>query len=407
MVTQEIHEKVQEKGNAHSAFWVRILRVGDKIGEKTTTRITSNMVVQDCTLAPLYGLRKDHKSGVDTHNEPPIRPVCGAVVAYSRKLTHIISYILNEVWKDVKSVCLNTEEMLSEFKQLNDNHITKDIIVGSADVNVLYPSLDVDFTVEKVCEVLYNSEIHVEGVDMEELGLYLALNLSEVELEKLGLLPYCPTRKTRRGRPPVITGCAMSDTRDKRFQPWLPPSRAPHELVVRKMLIEALRIVLIFIMKNHLYTFDNEIRLQSKGGPIGLQLTGVLAQLFMVWWDRELEDKLVRIGLKLWTYKRYVDDINNIMTPPKLGVRFDGNKLIEDERSLEEDQVLDADERTMRLFQSVANSIHPSIEVEIDCPSRHHDGKLPILDVKVWIEKRNRDGESQGENRVLHEYYSK
>ena len=127
----------------------------------------------------------------------------------------------------------------------------------------------------------------------------------------------------------------------------------------------------------------------------------------MVWWDRELEDKLVRIGLKLWTYKRYVDDISNIMTPPKLGVRFDGDKLIEDERSVEEDQVLDVDERTMRLFQSVANSIHPSIEVEIDCPSRHHDGKLPILELKVWIEKRIRDGESQGENRVLHEYYSK
>ena len=72
----------------------------------------------------------------------------------------------------------------------------------------------------------------------------------------------------------------------------------------------------------------------------------------MVWWDRELEDKLVRIGLKLWTYKRYVDDINNIMTPPKLGVRFDGDKLIEDERSVEEDRVLDVDERTMRLRYS-------------------------------------------------------
>ena len=119
------------------------------------------MVVQDCTLAPLYGLRKDHKSGVVTHNEPPIRPVCGAVVAYSRKLSHIISYILNEVWKDAESVYLNTEEMLAEFKRLNDDHITEDIIVGSAEVKALYPSLDVDFTVEKVCEVFYNSEIYM------------------------------------------------------------------------------------------------------------------------------------------------------------------------------------------------------------------------------------------------------
>ena len=127
----------------------------------------------------------------------------------------------------------------------------------------------------------------------------------------------------------------------------------------------------------------------------------------MVWWDRELGDRLARIGLKLWTYKRYVDDINNIMTPPKLGVRFDGDKLIEDEKSVEEVRALDADERTMRLFQSVAKSILPSIVVKIDCPSRNHDDKLPILDLKVWIEKRNRDGRSQSESRVLHEYYSK
>ena len=37
-------------------------------------------------------------------------------------------------------------------------------------------------------------------------------------------------------------------------------------------------------------------------------------------------------------------------------------------------------------------------------PSQRHDGKLPILDLKVWIEKRNR---SQSESRVLHEYYLK
>ena len=77
-------------------------------------------------------------------------------------------------------------------------------------------------------------------------------------------------------------------------------------------------------------------------GPIGLELTGVLAQLFMVWWDRELGDRLARIGLKLWTYKCYVDDINNIMTPPKLQLRFHSDTLIEDEKSVEEDQALDA-----------------------------------------------------------------
>ena len=45
-----------------------------------------------------------------------------------------------------------------------------EVIVGSADVKALYPSLDVDFTVDKVCEVFYGSEVRVEGVNVEELG---------------------------------------------------------------------------------------------------------------------------------------------------------------------------------------------------------------------------------------------
>ena len=46
----------------------------------------------------------------------------------------------------------------------------------------------------------------------------------------------------------------------------------------------------------------------------------------------------------------------------------------------------------MLLFQSIGNSIHLSIRLEVDYSSRHEDGKLPILDLKVWIEKRRRVG---------------
>ena len=88
-----------------------------------------------------------------------------------------------------------------------------------------------------------------------------------------------------------------------------------------------------------------------------------------------------RIEIELWMYKRYVDDVNSIMGVPQLGMRFDGDKLVRNEVAAEEDRSIEADERAMRLFKSVANSIHPSIETEIDCPSRHDDHKLPILDL--------------------------
>ena len=113
------------------------------------------------------------------------------------------------------------------------------------------------------------------------------------------------------------------------------------------------------------------------------------------------------VGLKLWLYKRYVDDVASIMNVPRPGLRFDGNNLVEDEVLADADQWVEADERAMRLFQSVANSIHHSIEMEIDYPSRHDDRKLPILDLKIRIESRERREQQQNENIILHGFYSK
>ena len=157
---------------------------------------------------------------------------------------------MTEVWKDEESVCLNTEEMLADFKRVNDSHIVEDIIVGSADVKALYPSLDIPFTVEKACEVFYTSAVQVVGLNTEELGLYLSLNRTEVELRDVGLLKFCPRHKTNRGRPPTITGCALDESKTKRFKPWLPPSEVPDENTIRKMFTEAMKIALSFIMKN-------------------------------------------------------------------------------------------------------------------------------------------------------------
>ena len=248
----------------------------------------------------------------------------------------------------------------------------------------------------------------MEGIDVGELGLYLALNRKELQLRKLDLLQFCPTRKTNRRRPPTITGCALDEDKVKRYGPWTPPREKPDKQKVRQMFTEAMKIALLFIMENHVYTFDNEMKLQSKGGPIGLKLTGILAQVFMVWWDGEFKRKMENVGLRLWLYKRYVDDIDSIMSVPKAGLRFDGNNLVENELVAEIDQRREPDERAMRLFQSIANSIHSSIQMEIDYPSCHDDRKLPILDLKVWISERNNLRRDQERTFiVLHEFFSK
>ena len=71
--------------------------------------------------------------------------------------------------------------------------------------------------------------------------------------------------------------------------------------------------------------------------------------------------------------------------------------VIQDEQVIEDLEVL-ADVRTMREMRKMANSICPIIQMAEDCPGLNSDGKLPILDLKVWVD-------SKGE--ILYEFYRK
>ena len=50
------------------------------------------------------------------------------------------------------------------------------------------------------------------------------------------------------------------------------------------------------------------------------------------------------------------------------------------------------DKGNMLTVQGVANTIHPSIQVTIDCPSKHTDVKMPVLDLNVWPAQRQSQG---------------
>ena len=184
-------------------------------------------------------------------------------------------------------MCVNsTEEMIAVMKMANNVQVDNDLVVGSADVKALYPSLDIDFTIENVCDVFFESDVQVKGVDYEEVGLYLAINTEPEVLQRSNIADVCLTRKFKRGRKPTITASGTEEKKEKRLKPWNPPKKQADEHAKRLMLREALNVALTVIMKNHVYTFNNEIKKQAKGGPIGLKLTGALAQIFMIWWDR-------------------------------------------------------------------------------------------------------------------------
>ena len=396
IVDEAAHLRAQKEANAHTVMWTRMLKAGENSSTKASSgmqRVKDNMQVHNHGYAPLYSLRKDHKEVGNVTQGPPTRPVCGGSAAYNSKFSHFLGLILRPVWQETETACQSTEELLAAVNDLNKSgQLDHMCTIGSADVKALYPSIDVDFTCEKVAEMYMSSSVEVDedSVDKRELGLYLALNRPPTALRALGIQRYCPTRKSRRGRPPNITGSAPKREED-RFKAWNDPEEKPDRVATKKMIAEALSIGVNFTMKNHLYGFNGEMRRQAKGGPIGLALTGDVAQILMAWWDRQLIEKLEAAGMKVLLYKRYVDDIILVVRNTVRGQSSSKPR----------------DEANMCTVQEVANTIHPSIEVTFDCPSKHEDLKMPVLDLKAWL-SHNVDPESREPVvEMMHEHYTK
>ena len=70
------------------------------------------------------------------------------------------------------------------------------------------------------------------------------------------------------------------------------PRRKPTKMEERTMLGKAIEIMIKTGMENHVYRFHNKIRIQKKGGPIGLALTGEVADCYMLNWDRKILEKV-------------------------------------------------------------------------------------------------------------------
>ena len=389
--TEEEHVKAQKIANAHAAFWSRILNISkstgrnEEQGEKNHIRAKNNLIAENCELPPIYGLRKDHKKVEDETKGPPLRPVCSATSAYNSKLAHLMNKVLIQIWKGEEENCASTEELLAEFDKLNKEGIPEKAFIGSADVVALYPSLDIKEVTRVVGEMIEESNVEIEGVDYNEIGMYLAVNNEREELEREGIDEMCHKRIAQRGRKPTLTGQAKHSEEERRGK-WHEPKRKPtSNKEKKKLLAEAIKIALKFILENHFYTFNREKKRQKEGGPIGLVVTDAIAKIYMTWWDRKVKAEAKKEGMEILLYRRYVDDIN-IIARVSRGEREEyGEK------------------EGMELFKQIGNGIHKSIQLEIDYPEKHEDKKMPLLDVKVWMMERN----DRNKKVIMYEHYRK
>ena len=231
------------------------------------------------------------------------------------------------------------------------------------------------------------SDVEFQNVDLDELGLFLMLTASKESLQSNDVLKFCPTRKSK-GRTPTLTASGINKKPEKRWSGWTKSNCKPESSqAIKELVTYALRISLLATLQNHIYTFDRKLYQQLRGGAIGVGIAGDVALLFMVWWDRELKQRLQSKGISLQMYSRYVDDINLVA------------KAIPNKTDEQNDKV------TMQHIKEIANEIHTSIKVTIDYPSNHSNNRMPVLDLEQWIE--NIQVNNKEKHQILFSHYMK
>ena len=136
------------------------------------------------------------------------------------------------------------------------------------------------------------------------------------------------------------------------------PERRPTAQERRPMFALLLELMVMRVMKNHIYSFNGVNKLQQDGGPIGLKLSGAVAKVVMLSWSRRFvaaaTTALASFAyFQLYLLLFYVDDTGIAVEELEPGCRFieeEGRVRVVQEE-VENDRAVAGDLRTARVLQ--------------------------------------------------------
>ena len=414
----------QDRMNGHCSMWLKFTNMGTDWDQQQ--RIREALLRYGHCVPPLYGLVKDHKpeGSYDPNFGPPYRPVCGASFGPNSAMSDVLSEWIDVLADEMTGGCevRATEELSYHFEATNLRLIaeaknggvrqkgdlflnsvggTGGITIGSLDVVSMFPSLKAVPVSKMAAQAVLDSSVEFAGVDYQMLGIYLALSYPRHELVKLGISDFIPIRKVKSGGKSKITISSIECRSPKLAkEKWAFSPKMPNCMERKIMLSKAVEVGVRECFRNHLYTFNGEVYRQTDGGPIGLRLSMAVSRLVMAMWDKLLLEKGLNTGWLIHMMKRYVNDCTAVLETLKMGVRWSEEVGLSYSSVWEtEDKAsgLSDDQRTMREFQKMANTILDFIRVTYDTCTDHESRKLPILDLQCWVEGRV----------VFHMYYEK
>ena len=410
--------------NRHSIQIVKSLRMGT-VHFKQEDRVQKAYTSKGAKPGVVYFLIKDHKQIKPGEILPPVRPVCSAKNGPGSRLSNLLSTILNRATDAMNSnsECMSTEEALRKFLDANRDikrrcetdhvfrNVAQSIIVLSMDVCALYPSLRKDEVAPIIFDELRGLQasgaLTFENVDFHEVGKYLVIMCTKEELTELGIESAVPKRTTNRGPRPTVAYLESDIATRKvggkfvKVDKWVSAENEPSVHQKHIMISKMMSVAVHVAMSNHTYRFDGNVRLQEDGGPIGDELAQAVARMVMNWWDKEFLKLCDTLGLIILLYFRYVDDTNKAIIPPPPDTRFIDGRLVVVPTCVEEDELLPKDKVVGKLLRDIANSISPMLQFEEDVASNYQDGRLPILDLKVWLEH------DSNSSMIRHSFYKK
>ena len=133
-------------------------------------------------------------------------------------------------------------------------------------------------------------------------------------------------------------------------------------------------------------------------------MTGDLAKAVMVPWDRRFVEKLEKLSVNQKLYCRYVDDQNIVVEVLSPGSRYnrEEDKIEIMEEMVENDREVPGDKRTFEVVREVGDSLEEMIRLTADVPSNYPGGRVPILDMEVWVER-----DESGMSKIRWGFYEK
>ena len=139
------------------------------------------------------------------------------------------------------------------------------------------------------------------------------------------------------------------------------------------------------------------IRIQQNGSPIELDISVEIASLVMLSWDKKFLAKCKKLGIKIELYKRYVDDILMLLIKIKPGWYFCSKANVMKLDLNHPTAHMQPDARSFSVLCTIANTLEEEIQMVSDVGSDHENGRLPVLDLELFVEN----------NRVEFSFYKK